>query len=59
MPNRIQHLGLASSVLWLSSSLLSAQQPLRVSPDITTSLGGVTVADQALAEDDLMRSRLR
>ncbi len=52
MPNRLLLLGLFHGTCWFLPSLLVAQQPLRLSPDTTIVLGGFTVADQVVAEDD-------
>jgi hypothetical protein len=55
MTMRLVHLGLLSGAALLIPSLLWAQG-LRVSPDTAVVLGGVTVEDEAVAEDDLAGS---
>jgi hypothetical protein len=52
MRTQLTRLGLFLGAILLIPSLLFAQA-LRVSPDTAVVLGGVTVTDEAVAEDDL------
>ena len=53
MFNNLIRLSTIASVILIVPCTLQAQQILRISPDTTVVLGGLNVADQVVAEDDL------